>query len=182
MAACPEDEIERIYSRGQVLGQTRRWLQTHMPDVEQIEASSTSAAAQRAAEEQGAAAIGNASLAEQHGLNVLYDRIEDYAHNVTRFFVLGKHVSEPTGDDKTAVLCSVKDKVGALHDLLAPFKQHSINMTKIESFPSPDAAFQYYFFIDFLGHPEDEDIRKAIDQMEKECMTLKILGAFPRAA
>ncbi len=180
MATCKAEQIERVYSRGQVLGQTRHWLQTHMPHAELHEVSSTSVAAKRAAEEANCAAIGNASLAEQHGLRVLFDHIEDYAHNVTRFFVLGKHMSEPTGDDKTALLCSVKDKVGALHDLLAPFKEHSINMTKIESFPSPDAPFQYYFFIDLLGHPEDATTRRALEQMEAECMTLKVLGGFPR--
>lgn len=182
MADCEPEQVKRIYSRGQVLGQTRRWLQNHMPDAELQEMSSTSAAARRASSEQGAAAIGNASLAQQCGLRVLFERIEDYAHNVTRFFVLGRHTGEPTGDDKTAILCSVKDEVGALHDLLAPFKEHGINMTKIESFPSPDAAWQYYFFIDMMGHPDTEQTRLALEKMERECVTLKILGAFPRCS
>jgi chorismate mutase/prephenate dehydratase len=180
MARCPAGEVERIYSRGQVFAQTRRWLQTHMPDAELQEVGSTSAAAARAAKEEHAAAIGNASLAPVNGLDVLFDHIEDYSHNVTRFFVLGTHVSRSTGDDKTAVLCSVRDKVGALHDLLAPFKEHAINMTKIESFPSPNAAWQYYFFIDFLGHPDEDETAAALRQMEAECMSFKVLGAFPR--
>lgn len=180
MARCPAPEVKRIYSRGQVFGQARRWLQTHMPGVELIEVSSTSAAARKAADEEGVAAIANASLAPIHGLEVLADHIEDYSHNVTRFFVLATHTSQPTGDDKTAVLCSVKDKVGTLHDLLGPFKEHGINMTKIESFPSPTAAWQYYFFIDFLGHPEQEEIRLALEEMQAECLSFKVLGAFPR--
>jgi chorismate mutase/prephenate dehydratase len=151
-----------------------------MPAIELQEVSSTSVAAERAAAEPGTAAIGNASLAPVHGLRVLHDRIEDYAHNVTRFFVLGTHSSQPTGDDKTAVLCSVRDKVGALHDLLTPFKEHRINMTKIESFPSPSAPWQYYFFIDFLGHTEQEEVRKALEAMSAECVSFKVLGAFPR--
>ncbi|MGD2174460.1 MAG: prephenate dehydratase [Candidatus Brocadiaceae bacterium] len=180
LAKCSLDEIHTVYSRGEVLGQTRRWLQTHMPDREQAEVQSTSAAAARAAQEEGTAAIGNASLATVYGLNVLADRIEDYSHNVTRFFVVGASSSGPTGDDKTAILCSVRDEVGALHDLLAPFKEHSINMTKIESFPSPNAAWQYYFFIDFLGHPDDPGTQRALEQMEAQCLTFKVLGAFPR--
>jgi len=180
MARCPAEKVERIYSRGQVFGQTRRWLQTHMPEADLLEVSSTSAAAARAAREEGAAAIGNASLAPVNGLDVLFDHIEDYSHNVTRFFVLSTHASRPTGDDKTALLCSVRDKVGALHDLLAPFKQHAINMTKIESFPSPNAAWQYYFFIDFLGHADEKETAAALRQMESECMSFKVLGAFPR--
>ena len=179
LARCPAVEVKKIYSRGQVFAQTRRWLQSHMRDAELREVSSTSVAAETAAREQGAAAIANASMAAVHGLNVLYDHIEDYSHNVTRFFVLGDHASGPTGDDKTAILCSVRDKVGALYDLLTPFKEHSINMTKIESFPSPDAPWQYYFFVDFLGHPDQEEIRLALEQMEQECVTFKVLGAFP---
>ncbi len=182
MALGGADEVRRIYSRGEVLRQTRRWLQEHMPGVELQAMASTSAAAEKAAAEPGAAAIGNASLAAVHGLRVLADRIEDYAHNVTRFFVLGDHISEPTGDDKTAVLCSARDKVGALHDLLGPFKRHGINMTKIESFPSPTEPWRYYFFIDFLGHPAQEETSRALEEMEAECVSFKVLGAFPRYA
>jgi chorismate mutase/prephenate dehydratase len=180
LARCPADQVKVIYSRGQVFRQARRWLQVNMPDVELTEVASTSVGAQKAAEEEGGAAIGNVSLAPMHGLDVLFENIEDSPHNVTRFFVIGDHISKRTGQDKTAILCSVKDKVGALHDLLDPFKKFSINMTKIESFPSPKAAWQYYFFIDFHGHPDEEATQKAIDAMEAECMTLKILGAFPR--
>jgi len=180
LAKCPLEEIVKVYSKGEVLVQCRRWLQQHLPGAEQRELPSTSASAERAAAEPGVAALGSAVLAGPHGLRVLCDRIEDYSHNVTRFFVLGRHMSRPTGDDKTAVLCSTRDKVGALHDLLSPFKKHSINMTKIESFPSPTAAWQYYFFIDFLGHPEEENTRQALEEMEAECMSFKVLGAFPR--
>jgi len=180
LARCPGEEVKRIYSRGQVFAQTRRWLQSHMPHAELMEVSSTSVAAQRASREDGAAAIAHASLAAAHGLRVLFDRIEDCSHNITRFFVLGTHMSQPTGDDKTALLCSVRDKPGALYDLLTPFKRSGTNMTKIESFPSPTAAWQYYFFIDFLGHPDDERTQQALKEMQAECVSFKILGAFPR--
>ena len=180
LANCVLDEVRKVYSKGTVFGQVRRWLRTHLPRAETVEVSSTSRAAELAAGEPGAAAIGHAELAAAYGLNVLFDHIEDYAHNVTRFFVLGDHVSDATGDDKTAILCSVKDKVGALHDLLAAFKDHGINMTKIESFPSPTTAWQYYFFIDLQGHPDDDGTRKALDAMRQECESFKILGAFPR--
>ena len=180
IARCELTDVQKVYSRGEVLGQTRRWLQEHMPGVALSEMASTSSAAAKAAAEPNAAAIGSASLAPVHGLRVLADRIEDYAHNATRFFVLGRSMSAPTGNDKTAVLCSVRDKVGALHDLLEPFKEHGINMTKIESFPSPNAPWQYYFFVDFLGHPEREDTQRALQAMEAECVSFKVLGAFAR--
>lgn len=180
LARCPVEEIFRIYSKGTVFGQTRRWLREHLPRAEQIDVASTGEAARLASEEERAAAIGHAGLATEYGLDVLFDRIQDRAHNETRFFVLGEHMSAPSGDDKTAILCSVDDRSGALHDLLDPFKEHSINMTKIESFPSPEAGWKYYFFIDFAGHPDDEQTRRALAEMEQQCDALKILGAFPR--
>jgi len=180
LANCSEGEIERIYSRGEVLRQTRRWLRTHLPGVEQNEVSSTSAAAERAAREPHSAAIARADIAADCGLRVLHENIEDVPHNVTRFFVVADHMSPPAGEDKTAILCSVKDKVGALHDLLRPFKQHGINMTKIESFPSPSTPWRYYFFIDFLGHPDEPNTAEALRIMEHECAEFKILGAFPQ--
>ena len=180
LARCTFEQITKVYSRPQAFTQTRRWLATNLPNVQQIDVSSTAAAAEIAAREEGAAAIAKREVAAAHGLQVLQDHIEDYAHNVTRFFVLGRHISAPTADDKTALLCSVKDKAGALHDLLIPFKTHGINMAKIESFPSPTTAWQYYFFIDFLGHPDNEGTRQAMQEMQQECVEFRILGAFPR--
>jgi len=180
LANCRFEEIAKVYSRAQVFTQTRRWLAANLPHARQIYVNSTSAAAERATREQGAAAIAKREVAAAHNLQVLRDHIEDYTHNVTRFFVLGYHMGEPTGDDKTAVLCSVKDKVGALHELLRPFKEYGINMTKIESFPSPTTAWQYYFFIDFLGHPEEDRTRQALEEMKEECVEFRVLGAFPR--
>ena len=180
LANCRLGEIKKVYSKGTVFGQTRRWLREHLPHAETVEVASTGRAAELTAAEPGAAAIGHAELAAVYGLNILFDHIEDYAHNVTRFFVLGDHISGPTGDDKTAILCSVKDKVGALHDLLDSFKKHDINMTKIESFPSPTTAWQYHFFIDLQGHPDEDETRQALEEMRQECESFKILGAFPR--
>ena len=180
LANCALEQINTVYSKGTVFRQTRRWLREHLPGVECREASSTGHAAELAASEEGAAAIGHARLAAAYGLDLLVGNIEDTSNNTTRFFVLGDHMSEPTGDDKTAILCSVKDKVGALHDLLAPFQTHGINMTKIESFPVPGATWQYYFFIDFLGHPDEAETQHALDTMSKECEEFRILGAFPR--
>ncbi len=179
MANCPLEKIQKVFSKGPVFGQVRRWLKENLPNAEQIEVGSTSAAAKIAAEETRAGAIGFKALAVENGLDVIASNIQDYQHNVTRFFVLGHQISEPTGNDKTAILCSVVDRVGALHDMLKAFKDAKINMTKIESFPSQSQAWDYYFFIDFMGHPGDEKIEKALDQMQQNCDMFRILGAFP---
>lgn len=182
MANCDLDEINTLYSKETVFGQTRQWLRKHLPDARQVDVASTGRAAELAGQEDNAAAIGHAGLAGAYGLDVLFDRIQDRANNETRFFVLGEHMSDATGDDKTAILCSVKDHVGALHDMLHPFKEHRINMTKIESFPSQGGGWKYHFFIDFLGHPEEQETRVALEQMGEHCDRVKILGAFPRRA
>jgi chorismate mutase/prephenate dehydratase len=180
LARCKREQITKVYSKGTVFAQTRTWLRNNLPNAELVDVASTSRGAELAAKEHGAAAIGHISAAAVHGLDVLAHNIEDLSHNVTRFFVLGHHVSKPTGDDKTSILVSVKDKAGALHDLLTPFKKWGISMTFIESFPSPKTAWQYYFFIDFLGHPEEEKTRPALECMEQECESFVVLGAYPR--
>lgn len=180
MANCPLDDIETIYSKDTVFGQARQWLRQHLPAAQQVDVESTGRAAELASQEDSTAAIGHAGLANVYGLDVLFDRIQDRASNETRFFVLGHHMSDMTGNDKTAILCSVKDHAGALHDLLHPFKEHEINMTKIESFPSQEAGWKYHFFIDFVGHPEEEETKAALKHMSKHCDRIDILGAFPR--
>ena len=179
MAACSLEQVSTVYSKGPVFGQTRRWLRDNLSGAERVEVESTSQAADIASKEEGAAAIGFEALAPAYGLEVLVRNIQDRLHNVTRFFVLGRRISEPTGEDKTAILCSVEDRVGALHDLLKAFKEHNINMTKIESFPSQAEAWDYYFFIDFMGHPEDPETRVALDAIKKHCDAFRVLGAFP---
>ncbi len=180
MANCALEDIETLYSKETVFGQTRQWLRQHLPDARQKDVDSTGHAAELASREEHAAAIGHAGLADAYELDVLFDRIQDRINNETRFFVLGQHISDATGNDKTAILCSVKDRAGALHDLLNPFKEHDINMTKIESFPSPDGSWKYNFFIDFVGHPDKDVIQDALDKMGEHCDRIKILGAFPR--
>ncbi|MBS3762845.1 MAG: prephenate dehydratase [Planctomycetes bacterium] len=182
MANCNLQEIKTVYSKGTVFGQTRGWLREHLPDADLADVPSTSKAAELASHQDHAAAIGHKQLTAAYGLELLFENIEDTPDNVTRFFVIGNHMSGPTGDDKTAVLCSVRDKVGALHSLLTPFKEFGINMTKIESFPARGLKWQYYFFIDFIGHPENEDVQQAMEAMKQECTEFIVLGAFPQQA
>ncbi len=179
LANCSKDKIKRVYSNPQVLGQCRIWLQEHLPHVEQIEVSSTTRAAQIAAKEKDSAAIASLLAGEVYKLNVLERDIEDSPHNITRFFVVGKTEAGKTGSDKTSILFSIKDKVGALHDMLIPFKKYKINLTKIESRPSKKRAWDYYFFVDIEGHKQEPRIQKALQELESKCKFLKILGSYP---
>ena len=124
-------DIKKVYSNPQVFGQCRIWLQVNLPRAELIEVSSTTKAAQIAAKQKNSACIASTLASEVYGLNILANEIEDNPHNVTRFLVISKTEVPATKDDKTSIMFSIKDKVGALHDMLMPFKKHKINLTKI---------------------------------------------------
>ena len=175
----PLEEVKRIYSHPQALAQCRRWLTTNLPRAETIESSSTSAAAQRAAGESESAAIGTEEAAAQNGLPLLARGIQDQAHNATRFLLLGKQVPAPTGNDKTSILFSVRDRAGALHDVLSSFASRRINLTRIESRPSRRQPWEYVFFVDLGGHPDDPPVAAALEELQGACTTVKVLGAWP---
>lgn len=172
-------QIRRVYSKAEVFGQCRLWLESHLHHAELMEASSTAAAAQRAAKEDGAAAIGSKLAATLYNLPVLAEEIQDFSKNVTRFLVVSRQLPAPTRRDKTSILVSIRDKVGALYEMLLPIKKYKINMTKIESRPSKKKAWDYYFYIDFEGHVETPRVRKMLAEMEKRVKFLKVLGSYP---
>ena len=181
LANCAPEDIKRIYSKPEVFAQCHKWLGATLKGIQTIPVASTARAAQMAAEEDGAAAIGSITAAELYGLKVIYENIEDIANNVTRFLVLAKEDSKPTDADKTAILFSTSHKAGALSDVLEVFKRHEVNLTNIESRPSKKREWEYYFFMDFIGHRTDENARKAVEEARKHCLQLSILGSFPRA-
>jgi chorismate mutase/prephenate dehydratase len=179
LARCASKDIKKIYSNPQVFGQCRLWLETHLPKADLIEVASTTRAAQIAAKEKKAACIASLLAAKEYGLNIVARDIEDSPHNITRFLVIGKFEAEPTGYDKTSIMFSIKDKVGALHDMLLPFKKYKLNLTKIESRPSKKKAWDYFFFVDLLGHVSNNSAKKALEELEEKCKFLKVLGSYP---
>lgn len=179
LSNSPSEKIKRVYSNPQVFGQCRIWLQENLPGVELIEVSSTTRAAQIAAKEKMSACIASSLAAKVYKLKVIAADIEDSPHNITRFFVIGKADVSQTNHDRTSVLFSIKDKVGALHDMLLPFKKYRINLTKIESRPSKKKAWDYYFFVDLEGHRENSSVKKALAELENKCTFLKVLGSYP---
>jgi chorismate mutase / prephenate dehydratase len=179
LARCPKKEIRRIYSIPQVFGQCRIWLRENMPAVELVEVSSTTRASQIAQGQKNSAAIASSLAAKVYGLKVIASDIEDSPHNITRFFVIGDTEVDQTGDDKTSILFSVKDRVGALYDMLIPFKSNRINLTRIESRPSKKKAWEYYFYVDLKGHKLDVPVKKALAELENRCTFMKVLGSYP---
>ncbi len=181
VAKIPKSEIRKVYSHPQVFGQCRNWLRLNLPNVELIEVGSTPRAAELAANEPHAAAITGPMAAEVHGLNVLDPSIQDIAGNTTRFLVIGHSASPRTGDDRTSLMFSLQDKPGALFSAIEPFKSLTINMSKIESRPSKRKAWEYFFFVDIDGHATDAPVVEALDQLQKHCTFVKILGTYPKS-
>jgi chorismate mutase/prephenate dehydratase len=181
MANCELEAIDRIYSKPEVFAQCRNWLSATFKEAKTIAVASTAKAAQLASQEQNAAAIGSAIAAELYGLKVICENIEDITNNITRFFAISKEDARPTGEDKTAILFSTAHKAGALADVLDVFKQHEINLTNIESRPSRKREWEYYFFMDFLGHRTDMNVIRGLEAAREHCLQLSILGSFPRA-
>jgi len=179
MSNSPRSRLKKLFVHPQSLAQCRGWIQAHLPRVEIIETSSNARSAELAAGEKGEAALGGVLAAEKYGLQVLEQDIQDNAANATRFLVLGRTCSPPTGDDRTSLLVSVADKAGALHQAIAAFRRNKINLTKIESRPSKRKAWEYFFFIDCAGHFQDAKVARAIEQLGRECNFVKILGSYP---
>lgn len=175
------DDIKRLYSHPQAFGQCRGWVQNHLHHVEVIESSSTTRAAELASQDKQAAAIASSLAAERYHLQVIEQNIQDNSINATRFLVLGRQCSPPTGRDRTSIMLSIGNEVGALHRALAPIRRFKINMTKIESRPNKRNAWEYYFFVDCDGHILDEPVSKALAQLEKRCNFVKVLGSYPNS-
>lgn len=172
-------EIRRVYSIPTATAQCRGWLRKNLPGVEITSIVTTAAAARQAASEPGTAAIANELAAELYNLEILRERIEDSSFNRTRFLIVGRKESEPTGKDKTSIVFSVKHIAGALYKALATFAERKINMTLIESRPTKMTPWEYNFFMDFQGHSSDPQISEALAEFEKFCTSLRVLGSYP---
>ncbi|MBN2594128.1 MAG: prephenate dehydratase [Sedimentisphaerales bacterium] len=181
LGKCSMEEIKKIYSKPEVFAQCRNWLSATFKGTQTIPVASTARAAQLAAEEPNTAAIGSTVAAELYGLRIICENIEDITNNVTRFLVISREDARPTGEDKTAILFSTAHKAGALAEVLDIFKRYDINMTNIESRPSRKRQWEYYFFVDFLGHRSEKHIQDGLEESRKHCLQLSILGSFPRA-
>jgi chorismate mutase/prephenate dehydratase len=175
------NQIKKLFSHPQALAQCRVWLQNNLPNVEVIETSSTTRAAELAAENGNAVAIASALAAERCKLRILQADIQDNSENVTRFLVLGRQIGPPTGQDRTSLMLSIAHEVGALHRALAAFRRFRLNMTKIESRPSKRKAWEYYFFVDCDGHMDDKRVAKAIEVLNEHCNLVKVLGSYPKS-
>ncbi|MCR4348052.1 MAG: prephenate dehydratase [Sulfuricaulis sp.] len=170
-----------VASHQQSLAQCREWLDANLPGVKRVSVASNAEAARLAAADVGTLAIAGDTAAQLYGLHMFASNIEDRPDNTTRFLVIGTLDTAPSGNDKTSLLLSSRNRPGALQRLLAPLAKNKINMTRIESRPSRQSMWEYVFFVDVDGHMKDRKVAKALADLEKEAAFLKRLGSYPKA-
>jgi chorismate mutase/prephenate dehydratase len=175
------DTIRFVYSHPQALAQSRNFLKKLNAEI--VPASDTAGSVKMIREEGrlDAAAVASAKAAELYGLKIIAREIEDNPHNYTRFFILSKEDSLPTGNDKTSIVFSLKHKPGALYDCLGEFARRKVNLTKLESRPTRHQPWEYNFYMDFFGHREEKEVGEALQALEEHADFVKILGSYPRA-
>jgi chorismate mutase/prephenate dehydratase len=187
LTQCQPHDIRRIYSRGEAFTQCRGWLATQYPHVERIAVESTAVAVRRVREDydrdphSGSAAIGSTLAGELYDVPVLFEKVEDRQGNITRFLILSKSETQPTGDDKTSIMLTTADRPGSLVDVLSVFKRSGINLTHIDKRPSREVNWDYTFFIDALGHQRDARFAEVIGEARAHCKQLHVLGSYPRS-
>jgi len=175
------DSLKRVYSHPQALGQCQVFLR-HL-NRELIPAYDT-AGSVKMIKEKGitdGAAIASARAAEIYGMQILARGIEDHPNNFTRFFILARQDSPPSGNDKTSIVFSIKHRPGALSEFLKTLILRNINVTKIESRPTRQKPWEYNYYLDFEGHHEDKIVHEALESLKKTSLFLKVLGSYPRA-
>jgi chorismate mutase/prephenate dehydratase len=173
--------IRKVYSHTQSLAQCQQWLARHLPHAERIAVVSNAEAARLAAAERGAAAIASKTASEIYRLQLLARNIEDESKNTTRFLVLASNDAAPSGKDKTSLILSTRNVPGAVHDLLTPLEANHVSMTKLESRPARTGLWEYVFYVDIEGHAADENVARALAQLERKATLFKNLGSYPAA-
>lgn len=177
------EDINVLTSHPQAIAQCKKWLNKNLGGIKIIETASTAEAARLASKKKTISAIASEHAASIYKLKVIQNNIEESSLNTTRFFVIGNKTNKPTGNDRTSIVFTLKDKPGALQkSFFHPFAGANVNLTKIESRPSKERPWEYLFFVDFKGHSEDKVIKSLLKKLDKSCIYLKVLGSYPAGA
>lgn len=177
-----QESIRTVYSHPQALAQCRKWLRDNLQGAALVDTRSTAQAAELCREETGSASVAGELAADLYQIPILVTDIGDWQENLTRFLVFSSQPASSTGNDKTSLVFSIKDRVGALYEMLKPFGESGINLTKIESRPSRKKAWDYVFFVDFEGHIDEPKVRTTLKKLEELCLFIKVLGSYPKGS
>ncbi len=171
--------VERICAHSQALAQCQVWLNHHYPHIERHAVASNGEAARMASENPSVAAIAGDVAGQKYSLQIVQAHIQDDPHNRTRFAVIGRLQTAPSGKDQTSLVLSVPNQSGAVYNLLAPLAMHGVSMTRFESRPARMGTWEYYFYVDVEGHAQDEKVAKALAELQKNAALFKVLGSYP---
>ncbi len=177
------DGIKAVAAHPQALAQCHAWLSHHLPQVERRPVASNAEGARLASLDPDVAGIASERAGSEYGLHVVAPAIQDDAHNRTRFAIVAHPHTHPTpqssGHDCTSLVVSVTNRPGAVHDMLVPLKAHGVSMTRFESRPARSGQWEYYFYIDISGHPEQPAVEAALRELRGVCAFFKVLGTYP---
>jgi chorismate mutase/prephenate dehydratase len=175
--------VHAVLAHPQALAQCAAWLSAHLPQAERRPALSNAEGARLASHDPALAAIASQRAANEYGLHVVAPAIQDDAHNRTRFAIVAHPAEHPapkaSGHDCTSLVVSVSNRPGAVHDMLVPLKAHGVSMTRFESRPARSGQWEYYFYVDIDGHPDDARIAAALGELRTACAFFKVLGTYP---
>jgi len=175
--------IQAVCAHPQALAQCHIWLSNHLPQVERRPVSSNAEGARLASIDPSLAAIASDRAGSEYGLHTLSPAIQDDPHNRTRFAIVAHPQCQPqpqaSGHDCTSLVVSVTNRPGAVHDMLVPLKEHGVSMTRFESRPARSGQWEYYFYIDLQGHPEQPQVATALSALRDTCAYFKVLGTYP---
>jgi chorismate mutase/prephenate dehydratase len=173
------DGVSVVCAHSQALAQCQVWLNLHHPDVERRAVASNAEAAVMASKDPAIAAIASEMAGEQYQLGVVQAHIQDDPHNRTRFAVIGRQATNPSGRDHTSLVLAVPNKAGAVYNLLAPLARHGVSMTRFESRPARMGTWEYYFYVDIEGHVMDAAVARALEELKDNAAFFKVLGSYP---
>lgn len=173
------DGITRICAHSQALAQCQAWLNQHYPHIERHAVASNAEAARMASGDASVAAIASEIAGQQYNLGVVSAHIQDDPHNRTRFAVIGRLRTTPSGKDQTSLVLAVPNKAGAVYNLLAPLSRHGVSMTRFESRPARTGNWEYYFYVDVEGHVMDQKVAAAMAELNDNAAFFKVLGSYP---
>ena len=176
------NEIETIYAPSKNFENCSVWINENLPEIKKTTVITEEKAAELIHQDSKAAFIGNSIFADVHKFNLLSKNIDDHLNNITRFLIIGKQKPKLTGNDKTTICFLVNNRAGALCDALLPFKERNIPITMLESRPSQSNNWEYYFYLDYLGHASEPQFQDALKKLNKICLSLKVIGSYPSSS
>jgi chorismate mutase/prephenate dehydratase len=172
-------DIKEVYSHIQGFRQSSEFFKQY-PDWKLIPYHNTAISAKLISDEASKqkAAVASKKAAEVYNLDIIKSNINYNTDNYTRFVIVGRKLEINEQCNKISIVLTVPHKVGALHNILIHFAENNLSMMKIESRPIINKSWEYFFYIDFEGNLQDENVKKLVMQIERKCSYFKLLGNY----